>query len=112
MSHRTLDVTEETFEKEVLQYPGIVLLDFYGTQCPPCRILAPVLDELASQFGERIKIIKIDGEENSKLVNQYSVMGFPTLILLKNGAEVDRSIGYMAGESNKLRLKAWIESNL
>jgi len=112
MSHAMLDVDTETFEKEVLQHSGPVLLDFYGTYCPPCRILAPVLNELATQFGERIKIIKIDGEENSDLVQRYSVMGFPTMILLKNGIEVDRSVGFMAGEQSKLRLKNWIEANL
>ncbi len=112
MSRATLDVTEETFEKEALQHTGPVLLDFYGTQCPPCRWLAPVLEELATQFGDRIKFIKIDGEENSELVSRYGVLGFPTMVLLKNGVDVDRAVGYMAGDQSKLRLKAWIEANL
>ena len=112
MSHATLDVSEETFEKEALQHPGTVLLDFYGTQCPPCRWLSPDLEEIAVQLGDRIKVVKIDGEENESLVKRFEVTGFPTMILLKNGVDVDRAVGYMPGEQSKLRLKAWIEANL
>ncbi len=88
-------VGKEDFEREVLQSNQPVLVDFYADWCGPCRALEPVIEELAQELQGRLKIVKLDVDQNSELSLQYNVHSVPTLILFKNGQEVERIVGYL-----------------
>ncbi len=89
-------VSDDTFEKEVLQSPQPVLVDFYADWCGPCRAIAPIVEEIARELNDRLKVVKLDVDQNPKTALQYGVQSIPTLILFKGGAEVERLIGYMS----------------
>lgn len=80
--------------KELLEKEGLVLVDFYATWCGPCKMMAPVLEELAEELKDDVTIAKIDVDEESDLASEYRISSIPTLVLLKNGKPVDSAIGY------------------
>ena len=86
-------VTDATFQEQVLKAEGSVLVDFWATWCPPCRALAPVLDEIAQEQADKLKIVKLDTDENQRTAGQFGVMSLPTLILFQNGQPVKQIIG-------------------
>ena len=85
---------------------GIVLVDFYATWCGPCKMLAPVLEEVASDRDE-LKVVKMDIDENRELAKTYGVMSVPTLMLFKDGNMVSKKIGFMPKEL----ITSWVEEN-
>ena len=86
-------ITTADFEKEVIQADELVLVDFWAPWCMPCRMLAPTLDDLASDYTGKVKIVKVNTDENQSLAVQYGIRGIPTLILFKGGEPVDRAVG-------------------
>lgn len=86
-------VTKLDFETEVLQAEEPVLVDFWAPWCMPCRMLAPTLDELASDYSGRVKIVKLNTDENPEVASKYGIRGIPTLIVFKGGEPVDRVVG-------------------
>lgn len=89
----SIDVTEQTFETEVLGVEVPVLVDFGAKWCGPCRKLSPVLDEIETTLAEKVKVVKVDADENRGLMQQYSVSGLPSLLVFKNGEPVERMAG-------------------
>lgn len=87
-----LHVTKDNFQQEVLESSKPVLLDFWASWCMPCRMLAPILDEIDAETDE-FKICKINVDEEGDLAVQFRVMSIPTLVVMKNGEEVNRSLG-------------------
>lgn len=87
-----LKINKETFETEVLQSEKPVLLDFFATWCGPCKLLAPVLDQIAEEHPE-IKVCKVDVDENQELAAAYGVMSIPTLFVIKNGKVTAQAVG-------------------
>ena len=85
------DFVKEEFNEDLKA--GAVLLDFYSKTCGPCKMLSFILKDIDSKFGEAVKIIKIDFEENAELIDEYKVEGYPTLVMLKDGVEVSRKSG-------------------
>lgn len=106
MDKHPVAVTDEEFPVAVIQSDLPVLVDFWAPWCPPCRAVAPVLDELAGEYDGRIRIAKVNTEEDQKQAHKYNVQGIPTMILFKNGVEVDRVVGALP----KPLLKIWIEN--
>ena len=86
-------VTDATFEEQVLRAKGPVLVDFWAEWCPPCRALAPVLDEIAREQADKLTIVKLDVDENQGVPTHLGVLSFPTLILFKDGQPVKQLIG-------------------
>ncbi len=103
-----LQINNENFQQEVLDFKGVVLVDFWATWCGPCQMLAPTLDELEKELSEGAKIAKIDIDENSDLASEYKIMSIPSLKIFKDGELVEESV---AGRS-KEDLKSAIEKYL
>jgi thioredoxin 1 len=86
-------LTEENFEQTVIQGGNVVLVDFWATWCGPCRMVSPVIDEIAKDFAGKITVGKINVDEQPKLAEQYRIMTIPTIMLFKNGQMVNRKSG-------------------
>jgi thioredoxin 1 len=89
------DVTESTFSTEVLGSDKPVLVDFWAPWCGPCKMLSPVVEKVAGQFGSQVSFVKLNTDENPQLAGQYHISGIPCLILFKGGQAVDRIIGFV-----------------
>lgn len=89
-----IEVTDETFEAEVINADLPTLVDFWAEWCGPCRRIAPIVEEIARDYDGRLRVAKFDVDQNQITPAQLGVMSIPTLILFKDGAEVDRWIGY------------------
>ncbi len=87
-------LTANDFQKEVLESTQPVLVDFWAPWCPPCKMLGPVLEELAPEVADRLRIVKVNVDEQNALASRYGVMNIPTMILFKSGQEVARIVGY------------------
>ncbi len=103
-----LHVTDATFEADVLRSDVPVLLDFWAPWCGPCRMIAPVLDDLAAEFGDKIKVAKINIDENQATPAQYGVRSIPTLLLFKEGKIVATQVGALP----KNQLTAFVNKNI
>jgi thioredoxin 1 len=95
MSENTLNLTQNNF-KETLEENPIVLVDFWATWCNPCKMIAPVVEELANDYSGKITVGKLNVDENNALSTEYGVMSIPTLLIFKKGKEVERIVGYKA----------------
>jgi thioredoxin 1 len=89
-----LKLDETTFESEVLNSSVPVMVDFTAVWCGPCKMLDPIVEQLSKQWADKVKVVKLDVDENSNLAMQYGVMGVPTLILFVKGEAVQRMSGY------------------
>ncbi len=103
-----LHFTDSNFKKEVLESELLVLVDYWAPWCGPCKMIAPIIEELGKEYDRKIKIGKINIEENPKIPTYYQIMSIPTLMFFKKGQVVDQA----AGALSKVELKKKIEENL
>jgi len=99
-----VDITDQSFEREVLSCPGVVLVDCWAPWCGPCRMVAPVLEELASEYRGRVKIVKLDTDENPKTAMKYNIRSIPTMLIFKGGEQVDTVVGALPKQEIEKRL--------
>ena len=92
------ELNNENFEKEVLQSEKTVLIDFWASWCGPCRMMSPVVDNIAETMGDKLKVCKVNIDENQELAEKYQVMTIPTFLVIKNGREIGRTIGVQSKE--------------
>ena len=96
--------TDQTFANETGS--GLVLVDFWAPWCGPCKMIAPVLEELDSEIGDKVKIVKVDVDENQETAGKFGIMSIPTLLVLKDGEVVDKVIGFQPKEALQERLES------
>ena len=89
------DVTDVTFENEVIKSDSVVLVDFWAPWCGPCRKLGPVLDDIAGEFEGRVKVVKVNTDENLKIAKEYPISGLPSLLVFKGGEAKEVMVGLM-----------------
>jgi thioredoxin 1 len=98
MAEGILEFTDSNFQSEVLQSSQPVLVDFWAPWCGPCLRLAPTIEELAGEFSGRVRVGKMNTDDNSQTPSQYNIQGIPTVILFKGGKAVDRQVGLVPKE--------------
>ena len=94
-----IDINKDNLDSEVLDTEGIVVADFWAPWCGPCRKLGPVLEELEKSFEGKMKLVKVNADENFEIMKQFSVSGLPTLLVFKNGEPVERLAGLIPKSS-------------
>ncbi len=108
MSDAIVHATDQGFDQEVLQADRPVLVDYWAEWCGPCKMIAPILEEIAGDYGDRLKIVKLNIDENPETPPKYGIRGIPTLMLFKDGQVEATKVGALS----KSQLTAFLDSNL
>ena len=108
MSDKTAEVTDATFEADVLSAPGIVLVDFWAPWCGPCRTMAPILDEIATEYDGRLQVRKLNVDSNQVTASKYDVLSIPTLFLFEGGEIKKKLIGALPKKKLLEELAPWL----
>jgi thioredoxin 2 len=103
-----VEITDLNFRQEVLSFPGTVLVDCWAPWCGPCRMVAPIIDQLASEYAGRVKIAKLNTDDNPAIASQYGIQSIPTLLFFKNGRQVNKLIGALPKREIEKHLAALI----
>ena len=105
-----IEVDEEKFEDEVIKAESPVLVEFSAVWCGPCKMLEPILHDLAEDWGDAVKVVKLDIDHNPSIPMNYGVMGVPTMMLFKDGEPLERLVGYMPRDKILQKLNPHLET--
>lgn len=105
MGDHVSEVTDADFESRVLAADKPVLVDFWATWCAPCRMIAPAVEEIASELGDAVTVVKLDVDQNPTTVQKLGIMSMPTIMMFKDGQAADRHVGYRPGIKAELKQK-------
>lgn len=105
-----LTFTDQTFKQEVLESKEPVIVDFWAPWCGPCRIVSPIIEELATEYQGKIKVGKINVDENSQTSTQYGIMSIPSILFFKNGQPVKTMVGAQSKENYKQEIEAILQA--
>ena len=104
MGKKTFEVTQQNFEAQVLQSDLPVLIEFTADWCPPCKMLAPIVGDIAQRYEGKLRVGLLDSDTNQGIVQKYDVLGLPTLLLFINGSPVERLVGFATREKIESRI--------
>ena len=108
MAEHIVHISDESFEEEVLQSERPVLIDYWAEWCGPCKMIAPVLDEIATEYSDRLKVVKMNIDDNPQTPPKYGIRGIPTLMVFKNGQVEATKVGAVS----KAQLTAFLDDSL
>ena len=108
MAEHIVHISDESFEEEVLQSERPVLIDYWAEWCGPCKMIAPVLDEIATEYSDRLKVVKLNIDDNPQTPPKYGIRGIPTLMVFKDGQVVATKVGAVS----KAQLTAFLDDSL
>lgn len=106
MEGKPLEIGDADFNQEVLEAEDLVLVDFWAPWCGPCKMVAPVVEELAKEFAGKVKVVKVNVDENTESPSRYGVMSIPTLILFKDGEALETMVGFKPKDELADKIKA------
>jgi thioredoxin 1 len=104
------EVTTSTWDDEVIKAQGLVMIDFWAAWCGPCRIISPTVEELSKEYSGKIKVLKLNTDENSDIASRYQVMGIPTLMFFKDGAKLDQIVGVVPKQFLKAKIDSFLNT--
>ena len=102
------EITDAEFEAEILKHPSLSLVDFWASWCGPCRMMSPIVDAISAEFTGRLKVAKLNVDDNAKTSAKYAVMSIPTLILFKEGEELERLVGFIAQKNLSEKISSYL----
>jgi thioredoxin 1 len=108
MSDKIVQLTDDSFDTDVITASGLVLVDFWAEWCGPCKMIAPLLNDIAEEYAEKVTVGKLNIDQNSVTPPKYGIRGIPTLLLFKDGVVADTKVGALS----KTQLKEFIDKNL
>ena len=108
MAEHIVHISDESFEEEVLQSERPVLIDYWAEWCGPCKMIAPVLDEIANEYSDRLKVVKLNIDDNPQTPPKYGIRGIPTLMVFKNGQVEATKVGAVS----KAQLTAFLDDSI
>ena len=110
MAEGVLEVTTANWDDEVMKAQGLVMIDFWAAWCGPCRMISPTVEELAKEYGEKIKVLKLNTDENSEIASRYKIMGIPTIMFFKDGVKLDQIVGVVPKQQLKAKLDSFLSA--
>jgi len=90
---QALQVSDSSWDAQVMKEPGLVMVDFWAVWCGPCQMVAPIIEELATEYAGKVKVMKLNTDENPEVAGRYQVMSIPTILFFKNGQPVEKLVG-------------------
>ena len=110
MSDLIANSTTASWDKDVIDHNGLVLVDFWAVWCGPCRMIAPTIEELAGEYKEKLKVVKLNTDENPDIASRYKIMGIPTIMFFKNGEKVDQMVGAVPKPQIKSKIDSFLDA--
>ena len=108
MAESILEATTANWDDEVLKAQGLVMIDFWAAWCGPCRMISPTVEELAKEYGAKLKVLKLNTDDNSEIASRYKIMGIPTIMFFKSGAKVDQIVGVVPKQQLKEKIDSFL----
>ncbi len=110
MAEGILEATTANWDSEVLKAQGLVMIDFWAAWCGPCRIISPTVEELAKEYTGKVKVMKLNTDENSDIASRYKIMGIPTIMFFKDGTKVDQIVGVVPKQQLKSKIDSFLNT--
>ena len=110
MSDLIANSTTASWDKDVIDHNGLVLVDFWAVWCGPCRMIAPTIEELAGEYKGKLKVVKLNTDENPDIASRYKIMGIPTIMFFKNGEKVDQMVGAVPKPQIKSKIDSFLDA--